>query len=201
MTRYSSAEAKEGLTALVDKALAGEDVTLTRDGKAVVDLRPSAQRAAPRPLGEAEWRRQGAARRARSLGQDFGLNHSRDARSRAVTIYLDASVVVSLFIADVHTGAADRMIEGLAEDAIVSELCALEFAASVSRGVRTGLLSEQAAQEALADFDEWRALSTVATALNIADFNLAASLVRDFATKLAAAAISVVYVSNSGFPG
>ncbi len=116
-----------------------------------------------------------------------------------MTIYLDASVVVSLFIADVHTGAADQMIEGLAEDAIVSELWALEFAASVSRGVRTGLLSEQAAQEALADFDEWRALSTVATALSIADFNLAASLVRDFAAKLVAAdALHLAAAINAG---
>ncbi len=71
MTRYSIAEAKEGLTALVDKALAGEDVTLTRDGEAVVELRPSAQRAAPRPLGEAEWRRLRERRAGRgSLGQD-----------------------------------------------------------------------------------------------------------------------------------
>ena len=92
------------------------------------------------------------------------------------------------------------MIEYLVEDAIVSELCALEFAASVSRGVRsTGLLSEQAAQEALADFDEWRALSTVATALSIADFNLAASFVRDFATKLAAAdALHLAAAINAG---
>ena len=72
MTRYSIAEAKEGLTTLVDKALAGEDVTLTRDGEAVVELRPSAQRAASRPLVEAEWRRLWARRAARgSLGQDL----------------------------------------------------------------------------------------------------------------------------------
>ncbi len=116
-----------------------------------------------------------------------------------MTIYLDASIVVSLFIADVHTGAADRLIEGLAEDAIVSELCALEFAASVSRGARTGLLSEQAAREALADFDEWRALSTVAAPLSVADFRLATSLVRDFATKLAAAdALHLAAAINAG---
>jgi antitoxin (DNA-binding transcriptional repressor) of toxin-antitoxin stability system len=71
MTRYSIAEAKECLTALVDRALAGEDVTLTRDGEAAVELRPSARQAAPRPLGEAEWRRLRARRAARgSLDQD-----------------------------------------------------------------------------------------------------------------------------------
>lgn len=104
-----------------------------------------------------------------------------------MTIYLDASVVVSLFITDIHTDAADRLIANLREEAIVSELCALEFAASVSRGVRTGELSEHVAWQALADFDEWRAVSTVAAAPSAGDFGLAASLVRDFATKLAAA--------------
>ena len=38
MARYSIAEAEESLTAFIDKALAGEDVTLTRDGEAVVEL-------------------------------------------------------------------------------------------------------------------------------------------------------------------
>jgi predicted nucleic acid-binding protein len=104
-----------------------------------------------------------------------------------VTIDLDASVVVSLFIADVHTGAADRLIASLREDAIVGELCALEFAACVSRGVRTGRLTEREAREALADFDEWRTFSTVAAPLSVADFDLATRLERDFATKLAAA--------------
>jgi hypothetical protein len=55
-----------------------------------------------------------------------------------VTVYLDASFVVSLFVTDVHTERADRWIADLKEEAIVSELCALEFAASVSRRVRNG---------------------------------------------------------------
>jgi antitoxin (DNA-binding transcriptional repressor) of toxin-antitoxin stability system len=39
MANYSIAEAKDILPALVDKALAREDVTLTRGGEAVVELR------------------------------------------------------------------------------------------------------------------------------------------------------------------
>jgi len=116
-----------------------------------------------------------------------------------VTIYLDASVVVSLFIADIHTVAADGLFANSREEAIVSELCALEFAASVSRGVRTGRLSEQAAREALADFDEWRALSTIGAPLAAADFSLAGTFVRDFATKLAAAdALHLAAAMNAG---
>ncbi|HME83510.1 MAG TPA: type II toxin-antitoxin system VapC family toxin [Roseiarcus sp.] len=116
-----------------------------------------------------------------------------------MTIYLDASVVVSLFISDIHTDAADRLIVNLREDAIVSELCALEFAASVSRGVRIRQLSEHAARQALADFDEWRTVSTIAASPSAADFGLAASLVRDFATKLAAAdALHLAAAMNAG---
>jgi antitoxin (DNA-binding transcriptional repressor) of toxin-antitoxin stability system len=71
MTRYSIAEARKNLPELIDKALAGEEVTLTRDGEAVVDLRPSATRPVARPLSEAEWRRLRARRAARpALGED-----------------------------------------------------------------------------------------------------------------------------------
>jgi antitoxin (DNA-binding transcriptional repressor) of toxin-antitoxin stability system len=52
VARYSIAEAREVLPALVDKALAGEEVTLTRDGEAVVELRPAAERAHRRPSRE-----------------------------------------------------------------------------------------------------------------------------------------------------
>jgi predicted nucleic acid-binding protein len=104
-----------------------------------------------------------------------------------VTVYLDASFVVSLFVTDVHTERADRWIADLKEEAIVSELCALEFAASVSRRVRMGRMTVRAAEEALTDFDDWRGRSTFSLPIDEADTGLAASLVRDFATKLAAA--------------
>ena len=71
MPRYSVAEAMESLPALIDKALAGEDVTLTRDGEPPVELRASARQPALRPISEAEWRRLRVRRAARgSLGAD-----------------------------------------------------------------------------------------------------------------------------------
>lgn len=39
MARYSVAEAKNGLPRLIDKALQGEEVVITRHGKATVELR------------------------------------------------------------------------------------------------------------------------------------------------------------------
>ncbi len=40
MSSYSVAEAKNGLPSLIDKALAGEEVVITRRGREVVELRP-----------------------------------------------------------------------------------------------------------------------------------------------------------------
>lgn len=48
MSTYSVAEAKAKLSALIDEALEGKPVTITRHGHAVVELRPTIS--APRPL-------------------------------------------------------------------------------------------------------------------------------------------------------
>jgi antitoxin (DNA-binding transcriptional repressor) of toxin-antitoxin stability system len=52
MTTYSVAEAKNSLSELIDRALRGEGVIVTRHGTPVVELR--AIRAAPRPITEAD---------------------------------------------------------------------------------------------------------------------------------------------------
>jgi prevent-host-death family protein len=62
MSTYSVAEAKNQLSKLIDRALRGEGVVITRRGQPVVELKPV--RPAPRPITEAdiEWLR---ARRSR----------------------------------------------------------------------------------------------------------------------------------------
>jgi prevent-host-death family protein len=47
MTAFSVADAKNRLPRLIDKALAGEEVIITRRGKPVVELRPASLHAAP----------------------------------------------------------------------------------------------------------------------------------------------------------
>jgi prevent-host-death family protein len=47
MSTYSIAQAKDQLSRLVDEALAGKQVTITRHGKPVAELRPAGH--APRP--------------------------------------------------------------------------------------------------------------------------------------------------------
>ena len=41
MSSYSVADAKAGLPSLINRALAGEEVIITRHGKPVVELRPT----------------------------------------------------------------------------------------------------------------------------------------------------------------
>lgn len=67
MSSYSVAEAKNGLPGLIDRALAGEEVLITRHGRVVVEIRPALPAADP-PVDKAaslRWlreRRQGRPR-------------------------------------------------------------------------------------------------------------------------------------------
>jgi len=53
---YSVAEAKNTLPKLIDRALQGEEVIITRHGKPVAELKP-AQGRPPPPRGTYEWLR------------------------------------------------------------------------------------------------------------------------------------------------
>jgi antitoxin (DNA-binding transcriptional repressor) of toxin-antitoxin stability system len=59
MSSYPIAKAKEQLSRLIDEALAGETVTITRHGKPVVELRRSTPDEAPKRMTKAdlEWLR------------------------------------------------------------------------------------------------------------------------------------------------
>jgi len=54
MTTYSVAVAKNTLPKLIDRALKGEEVIITRRGKPVVELRPTSPKPKP-PIGTDEW--------------------------------------------------------------------------------------------------------------------------------------------------
>jgi prevent-host-death family protein len=53
MATYTLAQAKDQLSRLVDEALAGKPVTITRHGKPVVELLPT--QAAPKTMTQADW--------------------------------------------------------------------------------------------------------------------------------------------------
>jgi len=80
----------------------------------------------------------------------------------------------------------------------VSDLSGLEFAAVVSRAVRTRRFDPEAAARALASFDEIRA-DSLPQSHGRGEFELAERLIRDFATKLAAAdALHLASAKNAG---
>ena len=56
MTAYSVVEAKNTLPKLIDRALQGEEVVITRHGKPVAELKPLRRRP-PAPAGTYDWLR------------------------------------------------------------------------------------------------------------------------------------------------
>lgn len=56
MAAYSVADAKNSLPKLIDRALRGEEVIITRRGKPVAELRPASRGSAP-GTGTHEWLR------------------------------------------------------------------------------------------------------------------------------------------------
>jgi prevent-host-death family protein len=84
MSSYSLARAKDQLSKLVDEALAGNRVIITRHGKPAVELRPADAAPARRQLSAEEWAKLRARRDARpSLeGDSVSIVRSlRDERS------------------------------------------------------------------------------------------------------------------------
>jgi prevent-host-death family protein len=70
MAVYSTAQAKDHLSRLIDEALAGEAVTITRHGKPVVELRPALAVGAGRPSPELIDRIAACAKGLPSLGDE-----------------------------------------------------------------------------------------------------------------------------------
>ena len=116
-----------------------------------------------------------------------------------MSFYLDANILVSLFVTDSHSAAADRWIDSAPGVIAVSDLAKVEFAAVMSRMVRMGAMHEDAARETLADCDAWLAAATQLARLQSHDMEFADQLVRDFATQLAGPdALHLAIASNHG---
>jgi len=113
-------------------------------------------------------------------------------------IYFDASVLLSLLVADANTEKASAWYSGLSATVIVSDLANLEVSAVLSRHLRVGRLTRDGVENALLDFDAMRA-NCERLSHGGADFLLAERIVRDFATKLMAAdALHLACVENIG---
>ena len=113
-------------------------------------------------------------------------------------IYLDASVLLSLLVADAHTEKASAWYSGLSATVVVSDFANLEVSAVLSRAPARRTASRGGVESALLDFDAMRA-NCERLSHGAADFLLAERIVRDFSTKLAAAdALHLASAKNAG---
>lgn len=72
-----------------------------------------------------------------------------------MSVYLDASILVSLFSVDSLTPQAERFLRTSVGEVIVSDFAVAEFASAIARRVRMGRLDAKDAYGIFADFDTW----------------------------------------------
>lgn len=81
-----------------------------------------------------------------------------------MTVYVDASVLIPLFVTDPHNVRAARAMGNLNADVIVSDFAAAEFASVIALRVRTRDLTPAEAREVFATLDSWLASGAAAGA-------------------------------------
>ncbi len=74
-------------------------------------------------------------------------------------LYLDASVLVALFVNDPLSQRAHAAIAAAETGLVVSDFASLEFAASIRRFARGKFITGKDARSALQEFDRWTAVS------------------------------------------
>lgn len=95
-----------------------------------------------------------------------------------MSVYFDASVLVSLFTDDSFSTRADRAFRGQAIIPAVSDFGVAEFASAIARQVRMRLLSPGEAREVFSDFDTWMARATPRIETTPADIRVAEVILR-----------------------
>jgi uncharacterized protein len=93
-----------------------------------------------------------------------------------LSVYLDASLLVSFFTVDALSENADALLGGLLDDIVVSDFAAVEFASAVARRVRMGRLDDAGA--VFADFDAWVERAAGRVEIRTSDVAAAASFIR-----------------------
>ena len=95
-----------------------------------------------------------------------------------MTVYLDASIIVPLFMNDAFSDRAHRFLLARRPVCLVSDFAAAEFSSALARRVRTGELLAERARIAFGSFDDWRSLSTQRVETETADILTATTFIR-----------------------
>ena len=102
-----------------------------------------------------------------------------------MSIYLDASLLVPTVVKEPTSGAVEAYLKTRPER-LISDFAAAEVASSLSRLVRTNLLTAAEAAGRLDDFEAWRAATSIPVEVHPADARLAYAYVRRFELNLRA---------------
>jgi predicted nucleic acid-binding protein len=95
-----------------------------------------------------------------------------------VSLYLDASVLVTLFVIDPTSARAEAFFLAHLERIAVSDFGAAEFSSAVARRVRMHELSGDEGRIAFSNFDAWLARSADRESLRAADIEAADRILR-----------------------
>jgi predicted nucleic acid-binding protein len=95
-----------------------------------------------------------------------------------VNVYLDASVLVALFVADVWAVRIESVLRARSPVLLVSDFAAAEFASAISRHVRTGSMEAETARRVFVTFDAWTARAAQRAITTSADVAVAAAFLR-----------------------
>lgn len=95
-------------------------------------------------------------------------------------LYLDANVVLALFLEDGLSARADDLLAREAGTVVLSDLARAEFASVVARHVRTKRLTRPEGLNALQRFDEWADERPLRAEVTSADMRAAIAALRRF---------------------
>ena len=103
-----------------------------------------------------------------------------------MNLYLDASVLVSLFVRDTLTERAQSSLRAHADIVTVSDWTLAETASAIGRAVRTGVLAREAARRAIDAIDSWVDQAASRVEVLPSDIREAEAILRSFQTTLRA---------------
>lgn len=101
-----------------------------------------------------------------------------------MSLYLDASVLVALFVIDPTSARAEAFLLAHPDGIMVSDFGAAEFSSAVARRVRMHALSADEGRLAFSNFDAWLVRSAEREQLRAADIDSADRILRRLSINL-----------------
>lgn len=95
-----------------------------------------------------------------------------------MSVYLDASILVSFFVNDSMSARADALVRSLSVPLLVSDFASAEFASALGRRVRMGRIGPDDAKATLSDLDAWVGGAANSVSLEAADISAASTFLR-----------------------